>query len=287
MVLTLVGAMVLTLVGLPTEAAPAAKVGAKGATRSSPNGRPSCTRHRINQLPTFTLTANFQSPMTIVNIPRMSTAIFVEPPGTARPSRRGTLAALCIVAAIAVLFIAIAALPYFRLDEAQFRTYWPRRWWLLAHIATGIVALLIGPIQLWLGLTDQHLGLHRRLGIAYVVSVVVSSAAAYYLALNTDLGWLFGAGLAGLATAWLLTTTLALMAIKRQLIEQHKEWTIRSYVVTTGFISFRIIAGVLQAAGVGTLNEQLTVASWSCWAVPLLITEAILQGRKILAVKPA
>jgi hypothetical protein len=40
----------------------------------------------------------------------------------------------------------------------------------------------------------------------------------------------------------------------------------------------------LTAAKVGTLTEQLAVASWFCWAVPLLITEAILQGRKIVAV---
>jgi hypothetical protein len=58
---------------------------------------------------------------------------------------------------------------------------------------------------------------------------------------------------------------------------------IRSYVVTFAFVNFRILAGVLQAAGVGALQEQLAVASWFCWAVPLLVTEAVLQGRKIFA----
>src|SRR5688500_13307436 len=158
----------------------------------------------------------------------MSTTIVIEPPGVAAPSRRGTLAALCIVAVLAVLFVAAFALPYFSLDQAQFRTYWPRRWWLLLHIATGIVALLTGPVQLWLGLTDLRVSVHRRLGIAYMSSVAVSSVAAYYLAFNTDFGWFFGAGLSGLATAWLVTTTLAFMAVRRHLIEQHKEWMIRS-----------------------------------------------------------
>jgi hypothetical protein len=35
---------------------------------------------------------------------------------------------------------------------------------------------------------------------------------------------------------------------------------------------------------VGSLQEQLAAASWFCWAGPLLVTEAILQGRKIFAV---
>ena len=96
---------------------------------------------------------------------------------------------------------------------------------------------------------------------------------------------MFGAGLAGLGVAWLVTTGLAFVAIKKQLYDQHKEWMIRSYVVTFAFVTFRALQGTLSAANVGTLTEQLAVASWFCWAVPLLITEAILQGRKVFAVK--
>jgi hypothetical protein len=182
-----------------------------------------------------------------------------------------------------VVFVVLAALPYFALDQSQFAGYWPRRWWLLLHVGTGIVALLSGPGQLWLGLTDTRPALHRRLGIIYMTSVAVSAAAAYYLALNTDNGWAFGTGLAGLATAWVITTGLAFVAIRRHLYDQHKEWMIRSYVVTTGFVTFRLLMPVLGAMGAGTLPEQLAVASWMCWAVPLLVTEAMLQGRKIFA----
>jgi hypothetical protein len=35
--------------------------------------------------------------------------------------------------------------------------------------------------------------------------------------------------------------------------------------------------------GLGTRAERGTIMAWSCWAVPLLVTEAVLQGRKILA----
>ena len=59
---------------------------------------------------------------------------------------------------------------------------------------------------------------------------------------------------------------------------------IRSYVLTFAFVTFRIPFGVLGVAGVGTTAEQLAAASWFCWAAPLLLTEALLQGRKIFAV---
>jgi hypothetical protein len=42
---------------------------------------------------------------------------------------------------------------------------------------------------------------------------------------------------------------------------------------------------VFQSRGIGTLPEQLGVAAWFCWSVPLLMTEAVLQGRRILAVR--
>jgi hypothetical protein len=186
---------------------------------------------------------------------------------------------------VAVIFVAVAALPYFGLDQAKLGSYGPRGGWLLLHITTGMVALFAGPIQIWLGLSDRTAGLHRRLGVLYMSAVVVSSAAAYYLAFNTEGGWVFGAGLAGLATAWLVTTGLAFTSIRRHLYEQHKEWMVRSYVVTFAFIWFRILFAALEAAGVGTVPERLGISAWFCWAVPLLVTEAVIQGRKILAVR--
>jgi hypothetical protein len=115
--------------------------------------------------------------------------------------------------------------------------------------------------------------------------VVLSSVAAYYLAFNTNFGVVFGSGLAGLATAWLITTGLAFAAIQRQLYDQHKEWMIRSYVVTTAFVTFRAVFPLLQNSGIADAPAAAAISAWGCWAVPLLINEAVLQGRKILAVK--
>ena len=179
---------------------------------------------------------------------------------------------------------AVALLPYLLSSEYGSDTYAGRRGWLLVHIAGGAVALLTGPPQLWLGLTDRTATLHRLVGLTYISAVAVSSMAAFYLAVHTEVGFAFGAGLFGLAVAWTTTTGRAVVAIRRCLIEQHMEWMIRSFVVTFAFVFFRMMFQLLQAIEVGTLTDQLAVASWGCWAVPLLVTEALLQGRKIVAV---
>ena len=153
--------------------------------------------------------------------------------------------------------------------------------WLLLHIASGTSALLTGPIQLWLGLGRRHMGVHRRFGLAYLASVATGSVSALYLALHTTLGWVFGMGLTALAIAWITTTGMAFVAIRRRMVPLHQEWMIRSYVVTFAFVTFRMLVGILQTANVGTLTERLAAASWFCWAVPLLVTEVILQGRKM------
>jgi hypothetical protein len=60
---------------------------------------------------------------------------------------------------------------------------------------------------------------------------------------------------------------------------------IRSYVVTFAFVTFRAVQPLVAKTGIGTPLEQIAFIAWACWAIPLLVTEAVLQGRKIFAVR--
>jgi len=206
----------------------------------------------------------------------------------------GSKALITLAALAAIVFVVVAAFPYramFGSQEAarqslqdfQF-SYWPRRGWLLTHIAGGLIALLTGPVQLWLGLHNVKMDVHRKLGFVYIAGMAIGSVGAIGLALQTDGGLIFGSGLFFLAMAWLTTTSLAFMAIKKNLIDQHKEWTIRSYVVTFAFVTFRIGQVALTGRGVD-LQTAIGVMAWACWAIPLLLTEAVIQGRKIASVR--
>ena len=158
---------------------------------------------------------------------------------------------------------------------------------LLPHIVGGIVALLLGPLQFVPSIRQKHKQLHRLVGKAYLVSVAVSGLGAAALLLLPERTLGFHLGIGGLALAWFITSGLAYLSIRRRNIEQHREWMIRSYVVTFGFVNFRLLTDGLNAAGVPPSPERATYVSFLCWALPLLIAEAVLQGRKILATAPA
>jgi uncharacterized membrane protein len=202
--------------------------------------------------------------------------------GQARTPERTSKAILILPIVIAFWFLDTYAFPYLALDRDRFGIYWRRREWLYVHIVAGMVALLLGPVQLWLGLNRREAILHRVLGTCYVLAVFTSAGAALYLARHTDFGWVFGMGLAAMSMAWILSTALATISIIVHLVEQHREWMIRSYVLTFGFVTFRIFMQVLQVAGVGTTLDQMTAASWFSWSVPLLVADCVMQGRKIL-----
>src|SRR5262245_2682716 len=215
--------------------------------------------------------------------------ISVESRGTSAPGI-GSKSLIVLAALAAIVFIVVAAFPYramFGTEEAAKRTlqdfqfsYWPRRGWLLTHIAGGLIALLTGPVQLWLGLHNVKMEVHRKLGLVYIAGMVIGSIGAIGLALQTDGGLVFGSGLFFLAIAWITTTSLAYVAIRKGLIDQHREWTIRSYVVTFAFVTFR--AGQVAMTGSGIpLATAIGIMAWACWAVPLLATEAVIQGQKL------
>jgi hypothetical protein len=122
--------------------------------------------------------------------------------------------------------------------------------------------------------------------VIYVIAVAVGGTAAFYLATRTDFGWVFGTAFASMAVVWMVTTAFAALAIAFRQIEQHREWVVRSYVVTFAFVTYRILEFALDLANVGTLVERMAAAAWLSWSVPLFVTEALLQGRKLFARKP-
>ncbi|HEY6507617.1 MAG TPA: DUF2306 domain-containing protein [Vicinamibacterales bacterium] len=197
----------------------------------------------------------------------------------------GTTALVSVAGLIAVAFFALAALPYLLSSSYNAAAYAGRRGWLLVHIVGGTIALLSGPIQLWLGIADRRIDLHRKLGIGYLAGVAIAASGAFWLAAHPSFGWVYGAGLGSMAIAQVVTTVLAFAAIKRSLIEQHKEWMIRSYVVTFSFVTYRLFGIAMGPFQLGTEAELNILLAWGSWALPLLVTEAFLQGRKLAAVR--
>src|SRR5262245_5635435 len=146
---------------------------------------------------------------------RAMDAATLKPPVSSSSTRSWPTATLLGFALFVGLgFVAGFALPYFAGGEPLAR-YPGKQGWIFAHIGGGMIALLVGPGQLWLGQKRRRLNVHRKLGLIYMGSIAVSVTAAFYLATHTELGWVFGAGLMGLAIAWIVTPSLAYAAMRR------------------------------------------------------------------------
>ncbi len=153
----------------------------------------------------------------------------------------------------------------------------------MPHLSAGALAILIGPMQFWPRMRRDYLQAHRIAGRVYVGMVLVGALAALGLASKIQGSPAYSTGLVGLAVAWLTTTTLAFLAIRRKNLTQHRQWMARSYVVTFAFVTFRLCDDAIRAMHLLTEDERSKILAWACWAVPLLVAEVFMQGRALFA----
>ena len=212
----------------------------------------------------------------------------------ALPVAPGLILVLLVIASAAVWF-ASSALHYITDFSAGSYSprYWPRRWALLAHVSGGMVATGVGLVQLWLGLTGRTSGAHRTLGRIYVgaIAVGVTGALALTLASPHSIELVgFTSGLVMLNIAWIATTAIAVWAIRARKVALHREWMIRSYAVTFGFVAFRLInswlSGMIDTSGKGVAQID-AISAWASWSVPLLIVEVGLAVAALRKRQPA
>ncbi|MBL9203881.1 MAG: DUF2306 domain-containing protein [Opitutaceae bacterium] len=171
------------------------------------------------------------------------------------------------------------ALAYFaNYNETGYRRYWPNRIWLIAHIAGGTLALALGPIQFWSGFKLRWPRAHRLLGYAYALGILAGGGAAFVLAVRARLPD-FGFSLFFLGVAWWVTLGMALVAIRNRRFDAHRDWMIRSYIVTFGFVTFRYVVELELLNGLG--RSKYAAIGWACWVLPLLFAEIFLHWRNV------
>jgi uncharacterized membrane protein YozB (DUF420 family) len=98
---------------------------------------------------------------------------------------------------------------------------------------------------------------------------------------TAQLGLAYATGLAMLGIVWLGTSVMAWVSIMNGNVGMHREWMIKSYVLTLSFIGFRFVEDVLTRMNISNFVERKVLMSWACWAIPFFITEIILQARRM------
>ena len=158
------------------------------------------------------------------------------------------------------------------------------------HISFGGIALLTGWTQFSKRLRDRYLNTHRMIGKVYVVSVMISSVAGFYIALFASGGIACVLGFGALALAWLFTIVKAYTSILKKQIKQHENWMIRNYALTFAAVTLRIYLPFSQAVMHIDFITAYRVISWLCWIPNLIVAEMIvskLKQKPAYAIKPA
>ena len=144
---------------------------------------------------------------------------------------------------------------------------------LYIHIACAIPALVLGPLQFVTSLRRRYPAVHRVTGRVYVVCCLVGGVAALPVALHSFAGPIAQVGLVSLSVSWLAINSNAWRLAVAGRISEHKRWMIRSFAVTFGAVTLRVMLGLLPALGV-PLMTTYRFGAWASWVPNLLVVEA-------------
>ena len=167
------------------------------------------------------------------------------------------------------------------------------------HLIPASLAAMLGPFQFMPGIRERYPKFHRISGKLYLVAVVIAGLVSFDLSVNLIMFspermldrvrsygvpeianhhfYAYGTGLAFLSVAWLSSLAVAFAAIRKGKTMLHKEWMRRNYIVTLGFLFYRLGYIILFKNLHLEYYEVINIMAWGCWSVPLLINEFI-QG---------
>ena len=65
------------------------------------------------------------------------------------------------------------------------------------------------------------------------------------------------------------------------MVDVHKQWMIRAYVVTFAFVTFRYLQEYSPLSRLRPENDRNVTIAWACWVVPLAVTEMVFHLRDL------
>lgn len=192
---------------------------------------------------------------------------------------------LWIVIAVFAIMIGLYPVKYF-LSDRNFGllssksvglladVYWNAAFY--THILLGGLALLIGWMQFSAKMRRNNLKRHRQVGRIYMIAVLLSSIAGFYLALFATGGPVASLGFLCLAVIWFYTTMAAYLHIRHKRVPQHQKMMIYSYAACFAAVTLRIWLPLLMLVFGDFITAYLIVA-WLCWIPNLIVANLIVR----------
>jgi Predicted membrane protein (DUF2306) len=149
----------------------------------------------------------------------------------------------------------------------------------MVHALGGLCMLFLGGAALYIGWTKRAFKRHRWFGYGYLLLGGTGAAAALIVSIQSPHApYSLYVATGTLAAVWLAVAAMAYRAARNRRFDSHKEWMIRSYVLTWTFVGCRLATLVDFYPWLG--RESTTAAIWVNWIVPLVICEIALRWKE-------
>ncbi len=211
-------------------------------------------------------------------------------PPVSAPARRAGRAWAAFAVALVVAIVLV--LPYLGFDRRSSRLAVSGELHytlLVVHVLTAAIALVLGPLQ-FVPAVRARRRWHRRIGRAYLLAGVVPAGLAGIPVALLSGRPLTQIGLLVPAVGWLVTTGLAVRAVRRGDVEAHRSWMTRNYALTFLAVTARVLVPLMLLARIpfGADPASLGAAATASiplgqvlgWVLNLAVAEVVIRRRR-------
>ncbi len=145
------------------------------------------------------------------------------------------------------------------------------------HITSSFIALFGGVWQFSSTIYQRYPILHRRVGMAYIVSILFLAApSGMVLATFANGGLPAKVGFSFQCILWWLATAAAWRAIKQKNYLLHNEMMIRSYALTLAALTLRTESYMMHYLLLTKPMETYVTVTWLSWVGNLVVAECLI-----------
>ena len=157
---------------------------------------------------------------------------------------------------------------------------------LVIHVISAMTALLVGPLQFVRRLRTRRPAVHRATGLIYVAAIAIGSPAGFVLALGTSAGPVAASGFAMVAVLSITFTWLGWRAAMRRQFAEHRAWMLRSWAMTAGAITLRLLLPASAMLGL-RFYAAYPVIAWLSWLINLALIEYVIRRGRDSGMRPS
>lgn len=179
-----------------------------------------------------------------------------------RATKGSKLAVWSVMLAMGLSVLLYSEIAFLSPSDPSRPHFYKMRWWLLPHILCGVIATFSGPFQFSTRLRKHRPRFHRTLGKIYVIAVVIGASLAAYMDVTFDLrtSWMVNIAYLSHPLAWGLTALIAYRTAVTRNFNVHRQWMIRSYLITFTFVLVRVPNPIRAGREMSDLNFGFVLA---------------------------